>query len=79
MTIRERTQQIEEQILSPYASLSKNTLGRDREETECELRTAYQRDRDRIIPVSYTHLFLRPCLWRGAMVSCARFANLLQF
>lgn len=49
MTIRERTQQIEEQILSPYASLSKNTLGRDREETECELRTAYQRDRDRII------------------------------
>ena len=49
MNVRERTQQIEEQILSPYASLSRNTKGRDRPEEECDLRTPYQRDRDRII------------------------------
>lgn len=49
MTVRERTQNIEEQILSPYAALSKNTQGRDMPEEECELRTPYQRDRDRII------------------------------
>ena len=49
MNVRERTQQIEEQTLSPYAALSRNTKGRDRPEEECELRTPYQRDRDRII------------------------------
>ena len=49
MNVRERTQQIEEQILSPYASLSRSTKGRDRPEEECDLRTPYQRDRDRII------------------------------
>ena len=43
------TQQIEKQTLSPYAALSRNTKGRDRPEEECELRTPYQRDRDRII------------------------------
>lgn len=35
--------------MSPYASLSKNTKGRKKPEEECELRTAYQRDRDRIL------------------------------
>lgn len=49
MNIRERTEMVEQQILSPYAALAKNTLGRDIPEQECELRTAYQRDRDRII------------------------------
>lgn len=49
MTVRERTQRLEEQILSPYATLSKNTAGRDRPEEECELRTPFQRDRDRIL------------------------------
>ncbi len=49
MTVRERTQLIEEQILSPSATLSKNTKGRVRPEEECEMRTAFQRDRDRII------------------------------
>ena len=49
MTVSERTQMIEEQTLSPFAALSKNTLGRDIPEEECELRTPYQRDRDRII------------------------------
>ncbi|HEX2986372.1 MAG TPA: deoxyguanosinetriphosphate triphosphohydrolase [Caproiciproducens sp.] len=49
MTISEQTMQIEEQILSPFAALSKNTIGRDVPEQECNLRTPYQRDRDRII------------------------------
>ncbi len=49
MTVRERTQMIEKQILSPYAALSAETLGRDRPEKECDLRTPYQRDRDRIL------------------------------
>lgn len=49
MTVRERTQSIEEKILSPYAALSKNTQGRDAPEEECDLRTPYQRDRDRIL------------------------------
>ncbi len=39
----------EEQWLSPYAVLSKNTLGRLKQETACPMRTEFQRDRDRII------------------------------
>lgn len=49
MTIREETMEIEKNTLSPYASLSANTRGRQRPEEECELRTPYQRDRDRIL------------------------------
>ncbi len=49
MTVSERTMQLEEQIFSPYAALSKNTQGRDVPEEECDLRAPYQRDRDRII------------------------------
>lgn len=49
MNIRESTEQWEEAYLSPYASFSKNTRGREREEEPCDIRTAYQRDRDRII------------------------------
>lgn len=49
MTIRERTQKFEETNLSKYASLSQNTLGRNVKEEECRIRTAYQRDRDRVI------------------------------
>ncbi len=48
-TIREQLEKIEEQYLSKYACLSKNSLGRDVPETECTLRTIFQRDRDRII------------------------------
>ena len=48
-SIRLRTQQIEKQTLSEWAALSQNTRGREMPEPECELRTAYQRDRDRII------------------------------
>lgn len=49
MNIRESTEQWEEAYLSPYASFSKNTRGREREEEPCDIRTAFQRDRDRII------------------------------
>ncbi len=49
MTVRERTELLEEQILSPYATLAKNSEGRERPEEECEMRTPFQRDRDRII------------------------------
>lgn len=49
MNIRESTEQWEEAYLSPYASLSKNSRGRERMEDSCDIRTAYQRDRDRII------------------------------
>lgn len=49
MNIRLQQEATEEQILSPYATLSKNTKGREVEEAPCDIRTAFQRDRDRII------------------------------
>ena len=49
MNIRETAELWEEQVLSPYASLSKHTKGRDRKETLCDIRPEYQRDRDRIL------------------------------
>lgn len=48
-SIKERTYAIEDTFLSPYACKSKDTLGRDREEEPCVMRTEFQRDRDRII------------------------------
>ena len=49
LTIREQLEQIEKETLSQYACLSANSEGRDKKEKECELRTIFQRDRDRII------------------------------
>ncbi|MDD5748193.1 MAG: deoxyguanosinetriphosphate triphosphohydrolase [Actinomycetota bacterium] len=49
MTIRERIEETERQILSEKASLSSKTKGRERPEKPCSIRTDYQRDRDRII------------------------------
>lgn len=49
LSIRNITEQVEQANLSPFAQLSKNTQGRLRAEEECEIRTVYQRDRDRII------------------------------
>ena len=49
MTIREITEQIEKTTLSDKAVLSCETKGRKREEKKDELRTDFQRDRDRII------------------------------
>ena len=49
ITIRERTEAIEEEYLSPYASLSKNSKGRAKTEPQCDIRPVFQRDRDRIL------------------------------
>lgn len=49
MTIRESTENWEQQFLSPYAALSRNSRGRDVEEPPCDIRPVYQRDRDRIL------------------------------
>lgn len=49
MNIREKQEIWEKEYLSPYASLSQNSLGRDREEPQCDVRPLYQRDRDRIL------------------------------
>lgn len=47
--IRERFELQEHEILCPYASFSDESKGRDREESQCDIRTIYQRDRDRIL------------------------------
>ncbi len=49
VSIRERIEQEERNRLSPYAVLSSETKGRDRVEEPCIYRTAFQRDRDRVI------------------------------
>ena len=49
MTIRESLEQREKEYLSPYASLSMNSKGRSRPEVECDIRPAFQRDRDKIL------------------------------
>lgn len=49
MKIREITESLEKQNLSIYAALSMNTKGRLIEEAKCDIRTDYQRDRDRIL------------------------------
>lgn len=49
MNIRLKTEEMESVILSKYATLSKNSKGRVKEEEKCDIRTDFQRDRDRII------------------------------
>ncbi|MCD8327009.1 MAG: deoxyguanosinetriphosphate triphosphohydrolase [Lachnospiraceae bacterium] len=48
-SIRERLEQREKEYLSPYASLSCESRGRERPEEPCDIRPVYQRDRDRIL------------------------------
>jgi dGTPase len=48
-SIRERLEQREKEILSPYAMLSVNSAGRARAEDQCDIRPVFQRDRDRIL------------------------------
>lgn len=49
MNIRQQNEELEIKYLSPFAAKSVDSKGRDREEPQCDLRTVYQRDRDRII------------------------------
>lgn len=49
MTPREKLEAREEQFLSPYAAKSSQSRGRAVKEEQCEIRTDFQRDRDRII------------------------------
>jgi dGTPase len=48
MTIREQSEELEQKFLSPRAALSKNAV-RDFPISPCDVRTQYQRDRDRIL------------------------------
>lgn len=49
MTIREQLETRECEYLSPYATRSKDSKGRQREEEPCDIRPVFQRDRDRIL------------------------------
>ena len=54
--IRENIEEWERQYLSPYACLSSESRGRLTHENPCPIRTAFQRDRDRIV---YSNAFRR--------------------
>ena len=47
--LRQRQEQREHEILSAHAGFADETRGRDRLEEQCDIRTDYQRDRDRIL------------------------------
>ncbi|HHV92944.1 MAG TPA: deoxyguanosinetriphosphate triphosphohydrolase [Firmicutes bacterium] len=49
MSIRIREEEWERQYLSPYAALSAESKGRTYPEPACEVRTVFQRDRDRLL------------------------------
>jgi len=49
LTPRERTEEIERDTLSRHATLASASKGRERDEPPDELRTCFQRDRDRIV------------------------------
>ena len=56
MTLREQIHNLEKQTLSPRACLAAESKGRQRPEEECEVRTCFQRDVDRIV---YSKAFRR--------------------
>lgn len=67
MNIREHTESLERDTLSKYAALSSQTQGREKNETPCDIRTDFQRDRDRITHcksfrrlMNKTQVFLSP-------------------
>lgn len=56
MLIREELEELEKNTLSSFAQLSCQSKGRQSEEIECDLRTKFQRDKDRIV---YSKAFRR--------------------
>ena len=56
MTLREQIEQREMEQLSPRGCAARNSKGRQREEPECDVRTCFQRDVDRIV---YSKAFRR--------------------
>ncbi|MEG0570991.1 MAG: deoxyguanosinetriphosphate triphosphohydrolase [Oscillospiraceae bacterium] len=49
MCVRERLENQEAMLLSPYAQLSAKSKGRVTDQPKCDIRTEFQRDRDKII------------------------------
>ena len=49
MALREEIERMECETLSPYATLSIHSKGRDVYEEPCDIRPVFQRDRDRIL------------------------------
>ena len=49
MSIREEIEEREREMLSPYACLCAESKGRIRPEEECAIRSAFQRDRNRVV------------------------------
>jgi len=67
VNIREKTEQLERETLSPHAALAAGTRGREQAQAPCDIRTDYQRDRDRITHcksfrrlMNKTQVFLSP-------------------
>lgn len=67
MDIRQQAEALEKSTLSEYATLSSGSMGRLVAESECEIRTCFQRDADRIVHsksfrrlMHKTQVFLRP-------------------
>lgn len=49
MNLREQREELERQLLSPFACLAAESRGRARQVEPCEVRTCFQRDIDRIV------------------------------
>lgn len=67
LNLRKIQEEREHQTLSRYAAFSDTSRGRDRDEPACDIRPAYQRDRDRILHckafrrlMHKTQVFLHP-------------------
>lgn len=53
--VRQRLEEVEDTVLAPYAMRSSRSAGREHPEPESAVRTAFQRDRDRIVHANSFH------------------------